>query len=410
MKKSKITSMLLSLVIAFGLWLYVVTNVSQEAEYTIYNVPLVMEGEAVLNDNNLMITALSADDVDLTLSGKRSDLAKVNSSNTVLKVDLTKIYEPAEKRALTYTPIFPSDVATNALTVENRHPANIYVTVEARRNKEVPVEVVWIGSTPEGFMSDRENRVLDYDSVTVVGPASVADLIEKAVIEVDLNDQKMSISQDYRYTLCDKDGNPVDAEKITTNVEDIHLDVKIQQVKEVRLVADVIYGGGATEKNTTISIEPAVIRLSGGSAVLEELGDTINLGKIDLSTIEKSQELTLPISLPEGITNLSNIREANVDIRFSGLMVKTFEVENIEAINVPDGFDAEIIEKKLVVILRGPAADITRITEEDITIRADLTGAVAGTSTFKATVHFSEDFSAVGAVRSYSVTANVSEQ
>ena len=410
MKKSKITSMLLSLVIAFGLWLYVVTNVSQEAEYTIYNVPLVMEGESVLNDNNLMITALSADDVDLTLSGKRSDLAKVNSSNTVLKVDLTKIYEPAEKRALTYTPIFPSDVATNALTVENRHPANIYVTVEARRNKEVPVEVVWIGSTPEGFMSDRENRVLDYDSVTVVGPASVADLIEKAVIEVDLNDQKMSISQDYRYTLCDKDGNPVDAEKITTNVEDIHLDVKIQQVKEVKLVAEVIYGGGATEKNTTISIEPAVIRLSGGSAVLEELGDTINLGKIDLSTIEKSQELTLPISLPEGITNLSNIREATVDIRFSGLMVKTFEVENIEAINVPDGFDAEIIEKKLVVILRGPAADITRITEEDITIRADLTGAVAGTSTFKATVHFSEDFSAVGAVRSYSVTANVSEQ
>lgn len=410
MKKSKVTSMLLSLVIAFGLWLYVVTNVSQEAEYTIYNVPLVMEGESVLNDNNLMITALSADDVDLTLSGKRSDLAKVNSSNTVLKVDLTKIYEPAEKRALTYTPIFPSDVATNALTIENRHPANIYVTVEARRNKEVPVEVVWIGSTPEGFMSDRENRVLDYDSVTVVGPASVADLIEKAVIEVDLNDQKMSISQDYRYTLCDKDGNPVDAEKITTNVEDIHLDVKIQQVKEVKLVADVIYGGGATEKNTTISIEPAVIRLSGGSAVLEELGDTINLGKIDLSTIEKSQELTLPISLPEGITNLSNIREATVDIRFSGLMVKTFEVENIEAINVPDGFDAEIIEKKLVVILRGPAADITRITEEDITIRADLTGAVAGTSTFKATVHFSEDFSAVGAVRSYSVTANVSEQ
>ena len=410
MKKSKITSMLLSLVIAFGLWLYVVTNVSQEAEYTIYNVPLVMEGESVLNDNNLMITALSADDVDLTLSGKRSDLAKVNSSNTVLKVDLTKIYEPAEKRALTYTPIFPSDVATNALTIENRHPANIYVTVEARRNKEVPVEVVWIGSTPEGFMSDRENRVLDYDKITVVGPASVADLIEKAVIEVDLNDQKMSISQDYRYTLCDKDGNPVDAEKITTNVEDIHLDVKIQQVKEVKLVAEVIYGGGATEKNTTISIEPAVIRLSGGSAVLEELGDTINLGKIDLSTIEKSQELTLPISLPEGITNLSNIREATVDIRFSGLMVKTFEVENIEAINVPDGFDAEIIEKKLVVILRGPAADITRITEEDITIRADLTGAVAGTSTFKATVHFSEDFSAVGAVRSYSVTANVSER
>ena len=410
MMKSKATSVLLSLVIAFGLWLYVVTNVSQEAEYTIYNVPVVMEGEALLNEKNLMITDVSADDVDLTLSGTRSDLAKVNNSNMVLKVNLGEIAEPQEKKALDYTPVYPGDVPTNALTIENRYPARIYVTVEARRNKEVPVEVIWIGSTPEGFMSDRENRVLDYDKVTVAGPASVADLIEKAVIEVDLSDRQESISQDYRYTLCDKDGNPVDAELITTNVENVHLDVKIQKVKEVKLVAEIVYGGGANEKNTTVEIEPAVIRLSGGSAVLEELGDSINLGRIDLSTIEKSQELTIPITLPEDVTNLSNITEAKVNIRFTGLLVKEFEVENIEAVNIPEGLEAEILEKKLTVFLRGSAMDLSRIMPEDIVVRADFTGAVAGTSTFKATVHMGEEFSAIGAIRSYSVTANVTEK
>ena len=407
MMKSKTTSVVLSVIIAFCLWLYVVTNVSQEAEYTIYNIPVIMEGETVLNENNLMITSVSADDVDLTLSGKRSDLAKVNNNNTVLKVDLTKIYEPEEKRALTYTPVFPSDVPTNALVIQNRHPANIYITVEARRNKEVPVEVMWIGSTPDGFMSDRENKMLDYSSVTVVGPASVADLIEKAVIEVDLTEQKGSISQDYRYTLCDKDGNPVDAQLITTNVENIHLEVKIQKVKEVGLTADVIYSGGATEKNTTVEIEPASIRLSGGAAVLDELGDVISLGKIDLSTVEKSQELVIPIALPEDVTNLSNITEAKVKIRFTGLMVKEFEVDNIEAVNIPQDLEAEIIEKKMTVALRGPAADLMKITPEDISIRADLTGAVAGTSTFKATVRFAEGFQTVGAIKSYSVTANI---
>lgn len=410
MRKNKITAILLSLVIAFGLWLYVVTNVSQEAEYTIYNVPVVMEGEALLNEKNLMITSVSADDVDLTLSGSRSDLAKVNNSNMLLKVNLGEISEPQEKKALEYTPVYPGDVPTNALTIESRHPARIYVTVEARRNKEVPVEVIWIGSTPEGFMSDRENRVLDYDKVTVMGPASVADLIEKAVIEVDLNERRESISQDYRYTLCDKNGNPVDAELITTNVENVHLDVKIQQVKEVKLVAEIVYGGGATEKNTKVTIEPATIRLAGGGAVLEELGDSIQLGRIDLSTVEKSQKISLPITLPEGVTNLSNITQADVDIQFSGLMVKSFEVENIEAVNVPEELEAEIIEKKLTIILRGPAADLMKITDADIVIRADLTGAVVGTSTFKATVHFGEEFSMIGAVRSYSVTANVLEK
>ncbi len=410
MMKNKATSILLSLVIAFGLWLYVVTNVSLESDATIYNVPVIMEGETVLAERNLMITAVSADDVDLTLSGNRSDLAKVNNGNMVLKANLTDIYEPQEKKALTYIPVYPSDVASNALTIENRHPANIYVTVEARRNKEVDVEVVWKGSTPEGFMSDRENSVLDYSSVTVVGPASVADLIEKAVIEVDLSEQRESISQDYRYTLCDREGNPVDAELITTNVENIHLDVKIQQVKEVKLVAEVVYGGGATEKNTNVEIEPGIIRLSGGGAVLEELGDSINLGRIDLSTIEKSQELTIPIMLPEGVTNLSNITEAKVKVQFTGLMVKEFEVEDIEAINVPEDLNAEIIEKKLTVALRGPAADILVMKPEDISIRADLSGAVAGTSTFKATVHFGETVSSIGAIRSYSVTANLTEQ
>lgn len=407
MTKSKVTSILLSVVIAFCLWLYVTTNVSQESAYTIYNVPVVMEGETLLNERNLMITSVSANDVDLTLSGNRSDLAKVNNGNTVLKANLTDIYDPQEKKALTYTVVFPSDVPSNALTVENQHPGNIYVTVEARRNKEVPVEVVWTGSTPDGFMSDRENKVLDYSSVTVVGPASVADLIEKAVIEVDLSGQRESISQDYRYTLCDAEGNPVDAELITTNVEDIHLEVKIQQVKEVALTAEVIYGGGATAENTTVEIEPATIRLSGGGAVLEELGDSISLGKIDLSTIEKSQELTIPITLPEGVTNLSNITEAKVNIQFSGLLVKSFEVDNIEAVNVPEDLEVDIIEKKLTVVLRGPAADLMKITEENISIQADFADAVAGTSTFKATVHFDEEFSSVGAIRSYSVTANI---
>lgn len=410
MMKSKFTSIVLSVIIAFGLWLYVVTNVSQEAEYTIYNIPLVMEGETLLNEKNLMITSISAANVDLTLSGSRSDLAKVNSSNMILKANLGDISEPQEKKALSYVPVYPSNVPSNALTIENRNPSYIFVTVEARRNKEVPVEIQWEGSTPEGYMSDRENRILDYSNITVVGPASVADQIEKAVITVDLSEQKESISQDFRYTLCDKDGNPVDAELITTNVETVHLDVKIQQVKEVKLTADLIYGGGATQSNTTVTIAPEYIRLSGGEAVLAELGDSITLGKIDLGSIEKSQTITLPVTLPEGVTNLSNVTEVQVEIKFTGLITREFAVSNIFAENIPEGLEADIIEEKLTVIVRGPASDIMKLTEEDLSVRADFTNAVEGTSTFKATISFPEGYQTLGAVKTYSITANIWKQ
>ena len=408
--KSKTGSIVLSVLVAFCMWLYVVNNVSMEDKYTFYNIPVITEGEGLLEERNLMIISVSHDDVDVVLSGNRSDLAKVNASNTFAKVDLTTVYEAGERIPLEYTLSYPADVASNALTVEERLPGKVYVTLEERRNKEVPVEIQWIGSTPEGFMSDRENRVLDYTNVTVMGPASVADLIEKAVIQVDLTEQRESISQDYRYTLCDGEGNPVDAALITTNVEQIHLDVKIQLVKEVSLIVDVIYGGGATEKNTTVTVEPQTIRLSGGEAVLEELGDHILLGKVDLSTLERSQTLTFPITLPESITNLSNITEAKVDITMKGMTTREFEVDNIQSINVPEGLEVDIIQEKLTVVLRGPAPDLNLIEAEDIFVEVDFTDAVAGTSTFKATVRLSEEFSSVGAIKSYSVSAQITEK
>ena len=69
MRRSKLYSIALSFVVAFGLWLYVVSTVSQQDDRTYYNVPVVMEGESVLNERNLMITSKSASAVSLHLSG-----------------------------------------------------------------------------------------------------------------------------------------------------------------------------------------------------------------------------------------------------------------------------------------------------------------------------------------------------
>ena len=409
--KNKTGSILLSIAVAFLLWYYVISVVSPGSTETIYDIPVVFEGETALTEDRAMMITSRAEEVtvDLKLSGNRTDLAKVNKGNITIKVNLARVYDPGQHE-LTYDIIFPGDVPVGALTTEVKTPEAIKLTVEKRVRKPVDVRVNFTGSAAENFMADTENRILDYPTVNVVGPSSVVDLIDHARIDVDLTGRMESVSENFRYTLCDADGNPVDVEMVTTDVGEIHLDVKIHKVKEVKLSAEVIYGGGATEKNTTVEIEPAVIRLSGGSAVLEELGDSISLGKIDLRTIEKSQEFTIPITLPEAVTNLSNIAEAKVNVRFTGLLVKEFEVETIEAVNVPEGLEVEIMEKKITVALRGTAMDLSKILAEDIVVRADFTGAVAGTSTFKATVHFADELPAIGAIRSYSVTANLTEK
>ena len=409
--KRKIGSVVLSIACAFALWLYVITAVSPGSTDTYYNIPIVWEGESVLNERGLMVTAVSSNTVNLRLSGNRSDLSKVNSGNITIKADLSKIYEPGTQIPLTYTsPTFPGDVASNAFVIESKEPDSIYITVVKRVTKSVPVEVVWVGTTAEGFMIDRENKTLDHPEVTVTGPESVVNTIAKATITVDLDGRRESISESYNYTLCDEQGNPVDAKLITTDVEQVRLDVTIRAVKDLRLTYTLNPGGGANAENTTVTLSAETIRVSGSEAALENLGDTLSIGSINLADITRDTTLTFGVALPEGITNLTGVNEVTAEVTFHGLATKEMTVAQIEAVNVPEGLEVELITEKLTVTLRGPTEQISKVTPEDVTAIADFTGAEVGTSTFKTSLRLAEGFENLGTLKTESVSAKIQKK
>ena len=238
-QERKVTSLILSALIAFGLWWYVVNNVSMEDDITFNNIPVVREGESVLNEKNLMITDISTESVSMNLTGSREDLNKVDSSNMSAKINLSNIDEPGERIPLTYTPSYPATVANTAFEVSHRNPSVIFVSVDYRRTVEIPVTVKWTGTRSENYLYDTENYTLDYNTVTIAGPATVVDQIAYAQILINLSDRKESFSESFRYTLCNEDGQPIDAKSITTSVEEVQLTAQIQQIKEVDLVADI---------------------------------------------------------------------------------------------------------------------------------------------------------------------------
>ena len=235
----------------------------------------------------------------------------------------------------------------------------------------------------------------------------MADQIHHAEVEVDLTGRSESISESFRYTLCNVDGEPVDAKQITTNVEEIRLNAQIQQIKEVRLMADVIYGGGASSLNTTVEIEPRTIRVSGGEAVLAELGDTFTVCSLNLADITSSTSMPYTITLPEGVTNQTGVSEVKVSVRFAGLKTREFVIDNFEMINVPEGMEAEIINANLTVKVRGPEEELMKLEERDITAVVDFSNAEVGTATYKATITFGEEYPNVGALKTSSVSATV---
>lgn len=398
---------MLSVGIAFGLWLYVITVDTPDFTDTIYDIPVTFVSETALNEKGLILTATPDMKVDLTLSGNRSDVIQCDRSNITVKVDLSKIYEAGEHE-LDYNISWPSGVSNNAFDVE-RYPGTVTVSVGKWSRKEVPVQVICEGKVPSGYIADTENVIKDQSIIALEGPATVVDKIERALIRVDLDDQKESISESYRYTLVDANNNPVDAEFIEVNVEEVHLDVKIQYTKDVSLVIQLVDGGGATSTNSVLNYSPKTIKVAGSEQVLEEL-ESIVLGTINLAEYLETTEFTYTIPELEGVTNLSGITEVTAKLSFPTLKMQEFTVEQFQIANVPEGMKTELITAKLTIQVRGPSADVLRLKPENIIATVDFTDAQLGTSTFKVNVSFTDSFGTLGAVGSCTVTATVTQE
>lgn len=402
--KSKVFSIVLSALVAFGLWLYVVTVESPGSEKTYYNIPVVLQNENVLEERSLMITS-DVPTVTLTLSGTRTDLNKLDENNINILVNAASI-EAAGTHQLNYSVSYPGTVNSSAITRVGQSANMITLRVEKRVTKNVDVVIEYMGSVPEDFIADKENPVLDYETIEVSGPESVVEKITQARIQVDLTGKNVSVVGEYVYDLCDAEGRAVDVELVTTSVEKVNLTVKVQRVKEITLAVKAIYGGGATEKNSTVEIEPQTIRVSGSDALLENL-DTLEIGTINLGEMLTDETLTVPITLPDGVTNETGVTEAVVKVKFSDLKVKKLNVTNIQAINVPAGMEVDMITQVLEVTLRGPTALINAITENDITVTVDFADAQVGTATMRATITITGPYSDVGTVGTYVVSATL---
>lgn len=409
MRRNKISSALLSLVIAFGMWLYVVTTVSTEGDTTIYDIPVQFEGETALEQRGLMITSGTDAAIDLRLAGSRTHLNKLTNSNITVKVDLSRIYDPGVHKA-DYNIIYPGDVPSNSVTELNKKPDRVTITVEKRESKPVPVEVVYSGSVPEDYLDDRDNVLLNFETISIEGPASVVEQVHHAEIYVDLEGRTESISEEYQYTLCDADGEPVDAAMITAETAQVRLEMTIQRFKKLPVTYELVEGGGATAEHTRITIDTPEIPVSGSSAILEELTE-INLGVINLAQITEDTVLPFTIDLPEGVTNLTGVDEVNVEIKFTGLATRELTVEDIRVVGVPAGWEYELATKRLTITVRGPRAVINQMTAEDLLVKADFSGKEIGSHIVNASITVKDpSHEGVGALGTYSVSVTLRER
>ena len=414
--KSKLGSAILAVVIAFGLWLYVMSVENPEHQETYSGIPVSISGEGFLTERGLMITGGTDSTATIRVSGSRSDLYKLSPSDITLIADVSNISKAGEHQ-VTYTVRYPGDIASGALQTQSRTPDAITLTVEEKVTKTLEIEPIYSGTMAEDYWVDKENAklvdvndpTLPLTSITVSGPKSVMDQITRATIAVDLTNRTQSFWDNYRPTLCNDAGAPVDLKGLVqANIGEVRLELRIQRIKEIPLKVNVVDGGGATQATSTIDIQPKTIRVAGNETVLEGL-EYINLGTLKLGDLESDIEMAFGIFLPEGVTNLSDVNEALVKVSFPTLQIREFKVENIRAVNVPEGMEVEFLTQSVTVKVRGPHNAVQAMTAGDLAVVVDFSNMSVGTATIKARIEISLRFPGVGEMDTYSVSATLRE-
>ena len=404
--KNKILSIFLAAVIAFGLWLYVITVEQPESKETYHDIPVVLQNESILAERGLMIVS-ERPAVTLEVSGSRTHLNQINESNINVITNVSSIVTPGTHE-LVYSVSFPGNIPSGSVTPQSGVPDMVTLKVERKITKQIPVEPEYVGAVAEGLIADKEHVAMDYALIDVSGPESVLSQITKAKIVVDLEDRTETLVGEYHYTLCNDNDEPVDSQWVTANVEVVNLTLTIRRVKEIALKVNVVAGGGATVATSSVNVEPKTIRVSGSEALLEGL-DELEIGTIDLGQLANDENLTFPVVLPEGIVNETGITEATVEVKFPNLRTVTLTVDKIQLVNVPEGLAAELVTQVLEMKLRGPASAVEKLSVENVSITVDLSQAQAGTDKYAITVVVPEELADVGALGSYTVMVTLTE-
>ena len=408
--KSKLVSMAVALLASLCLWFYVVTVVNQEvSNQPINDVPVTFYGaDQIRADSNLVITDGADTTVNLRVTCSRSTLQKLSSTNISLIVDVSRIKEPGEY-SLPFTFSLPSGVSNSDVTFKGA-PAAIDFTVERFASKTVSVRGILDGSVESGYYA--ASIECSPNEVLLEGPESLINSVSYAQVILSQDNLTETVIQSCPITLIDDNGETVDATNITvtangTVVDSIEVRQPVLQMKEIPIVVEFMDGGGVTADDMLYSCDPQTITVAGEPEVLEKTNQ-LTITKVDLSQFIDPIAQDIPVALPNGLVNVTELENVFVDISVNTARIgsKTLRVTDIVTVNEPDGYTVNVMTMQLTVTVRGPIDEVNALEAEDLQAVIDASSLHEGTQSAPVTIEVSGG-GTVAAIGQYSAAVSL---
>lgn len=409
-KHQKIFNIAFSILVAFSLWVYVITVENPTGSTTLDNISIIVQGEDALTSRGLMVAGLSRDTFNLQLVGQRSALLKLSEEreNIAVVLDVSSITEAGEYDLLCKVTL-PSTVTAGNVSISDKNNYTVTVDVALQTSKSVDVTGEFNGKVADGYQADA--FVIVPSTIQVTGEADHIDQIDHAVVTVTEKELAETFNGDLPFSFVDQDGQVLTGLNVDCDVDSVYVILPIVRVAEIPLKVNLIPGGGATADDASYTIEPSSIVVSGEDQALSDLTELV-LGEIDLSEVVDQQTYTFQIQLPSDISNESGITSATVTVTMDDLPKKYLTVTQIECTNVPSGCTATLVTQSVQVCIRGSSEELALVTADQISIAADLSGLSASSGQYRVDANVTlNNATGVGVVdEDYSVSVQIKKK
>lgn len=366
-----ISLMILSVLLALVIWFIINAGSDVESSAQINNVPINIELSDEAQNDGLRVFIGGDKTASVEVSGNRLIVGSLSSSDIqVFALDTDFIKSPdyynLELAAR------KNGVKSN-YSIEKITPSSIRIYVDRFKEKkfEIKDEIHCnINSETEYY----ENRSMSVASVTVSGPETIINRIDRVAIKGELSGELNKITSDiFDLVFVDKDNNEIEVSMLELSTAQVKFSVEPLPVKTIKLDVDVI---NAPSEIPDIKLDVESIKVAAIQSILDDLGDTpFVIGKLDFSDFDtKLNKVKMDIVLPTGCINRSDIKEVNVEIDLSGYSKKNLTIDTFKTLNLDTKVYNAKFQNSFQVTVCGPRDQIYNISSDDIVALGDFEG------------------------------------
>ena len=379
MMNNRKMNIVLSLVVAFCAWLYVIYNVDPSTTRTYSDVPVAFTNEDSLAADGLALKSVSKSTVQVVLTGKRSTLNQIKDSDLKAVVNLSGVGKGENTVKLKIRK--PSDVS-----VDSQSDTKVTVNVEKAEQAQVPMRVTYT----EDASDDSEPLSVEgtEETFTVIGAKSLVNRVKYVKASVD--ESKLSEeAHTYNVSLTAVDYKGDAISHVRVNPSKTSVTVIKGTTKRVPLNVMVTNSSDDQYKRTYEVASKVTIK---GTAEAVKKVSSIRTQTIDLSDVNSSGRIAVECILPDGVVLANDSQDLLMTVNVAKYKTKTvsFKTKDISVKNLNSKYSLSFDDSTVKIRVTDTASNLKELTAGDFTVSVDAKDLTSGSHELKATVKCSE--------------------